>query len=183
MDSLRGDLLLTALEVQARHALIDALVLVPDVGIRLDGTGEDPEVGHLAHKRVGGRLPDVRRERSGVGRRQGFFAAFALGEAEAARVHFFQALQVARQIDDIEMILLSLAGFATLFASLGDTEQAVELGTLVIRHKFSWNETKAQMAALLQSVTSLTPDRFAAAQERGRTLELDTALTHFNFKQ
>ena len=103
-------------------------------------------------------------------------AETALGEAEAAREHFKRAMEVAWRLDQDDMVLLCLAGLAGACAASGDLEQAVELSSLVIQHKQSWNETKAQMAALLKSITSLPPERLAAAQERGRSLEIEEAI-------
>ena len=106
-------------------------------------------------------------------------AEAASGELEKAQVHFSQALQTARDIGEIDLVLIVLAGYARLFASSGKAEQAVELGSLVFNHKFSWNETKSQMTVLLESLQSMPPDRFGAAQERGRFLDIEEAIKRF----
>ena len=83
MHDLGRDLFLAALEMQARHALFGALVLVPHVRIRLDRAGEHPEVGHLADERIGCGLPDVGSQRCRIGRLKNLFAIPALGHALA----------------------------------------------------------------------------------------------------
>ena len=103
-------------------------------------------------------------------------AEAALGELEKAQAHFSQALQTARDIGEIDLVLIVLAGYARLFASSGKAEQAIELGTMVFNHKFSWNETKTQMTDLLESLRSIPADRFGAAQERGRNLDIEEAI-------
>lgn len=107
-------------------------------------------------------------------------AEVALGEVKSAREHFSQAIQTAQSIDQKSLVLKALAGYAGFFASLDKFEQAVELGSLVINHKLSWNETKAQMLALLQSIKSLPPDRSSAAQVRGHNLDIEAAIIRFN---
>jgi tetratricopeptide (TPR) repeat protein len=105
-------------------------------------------------------------------------AEIALNKAVEAREHYSQALQLARRFYYPEMALVSMTGFASLFALRGDAEQAVELGTLVLNQKLSWNETRSQMVALLDSITTLSPEVFDAAQERGRNLDLKEAIRH-----
>jgi tetratricopeptide (TPR) repeat protein len=107
-------------------------------------------------------------------------AEVASGEFEAAREHFSQSIRIAQALDKKDLILISISGYARIFISLGEFEQAVELCSVVIHHKFSWNETKAQMLALLQSIQSLPPERFSAAQERGRDLDIEEAIKRFD---
>lgn len=107
-------------------------------------------------------------------------AEVALKNADAAKAHFSQALQTARQIRKPEMVLLSMAGFAGYFAATNQYELAVELGSMVASHKRTWNETKSQMNTLLGSITNLPDDRFYTAQERGKALTIDQAILRFN---
>ena len=107
-------------------------------------------------------------------------AELALGDTGLAMSHFSQALRTARKLPYREMRLLVLAGFASLFAATERYEQAAELGSLVASHKQTWNETKSQMEQLLQSITSLPPECFAAAQERGQALGINEAIHRFN---
>jgi predicted ATPase/DNA-binding SARP family transcriptional activator len=100
-------------------------------------------------------------------------AEVALFELEAAQEHFSQGLLLAREINDIELALICTAGFASLYAALDSSERAVELGSLVINHKLCWNETKAQATELLKSIKSLTPEQYASAEQRGRSLDVE----------
>ncbi len=106
-------------------------------------------------------------------------AEVALGELEEAGEHFSTALQISRDMNHEDLALIALAGYTNVFASLGKPEQAVELGSLVIHHKLSWNETKAQVDAVLQTIQSLPTERFFAAQERGRNLSIEEAIKRF----
>jgi len=106
-------------------------------------------------------------------------AEAASGGPEKAQAHFSQALQTARIIGDTGLALIAVAGYASLFAATGRTEQAVELGTMVCNHQFGWNETKTQMTALLESLRSMPPERFGAAQERGLNLDIEEAIKRF----
>ena len=108
-------------------------------------------------------------------------AEVASGEPEMAQARFSQAMQTAQDMGEAGLALIAAAGFASLFAMTGKTEQAVELGSMVFYHKFSWNETKSQMSALLDSLHSIHPDRFGAAQERGRNLDIEEAIKRFDF--
>ena len=107
-------------------------------------------------------------------------AEVALGEMEAAREHFSQSIRIAQSLDQKDLVLISFAGYASIFASLGKFEQAVELGSLVTHHKLSWNETKTQVLALLQTIKSVSPEQFSAAQERGCELDIAEAIRRFN---
>jgi hypothetical protein len=64
--------------------------------------------------------------------------------------------------------LFALAGCVQLYAATGESELAVEVGTLVSEHFATWRETKAQVANLLSGIKDLPSQRLAAAQERGR---------------
>ncbi|OGN93328.1 MAG: hypothetical protein A2Y88_05785 [Chloroflexi bacterium RBG_13_48_10] len=99
---------------------------------------------------------------------------------EAAREHFSQSIRIAQSLDQKDLVLISFAGYASIFASLGKFEQAVELGSLVTHHKLSWNETKTQVLALLQTIKSVSPEQFSAAQERGCELDIAEAIRRFN---
>jgi predicted ATPase/DNA-binding SARP family transcriptional activator len=109
-------------------------------------------------------------------------AETGLGDPKAAQEHFFHALHLAREIDALELLLIAISGYVNLLAKKSNYEQAVELGSMVINHKLSWNETKSQMSALLQSIQLNMPDQslpvnwFATAQERGRNLAVEVAV-------
>ena len=64
--------------MQTRHALLGALGLVPHAGIGSDRSAVNAEVGHLADEGIGGRLPDVRGQRTCIGARQFLLAVLAL---------------------------------------------------------------------------------------------------------
>jgi hypothetical protein len=73
--------------------------------------------------------------------------------------------------------MLTLVGIAGLLAREGKPEAAAELLALVLHHPFTWQWTKDRAAPLVAELkTALSPDRFAAAQGRGRARDLDTTV-------
>ena len=100
---------------------------------------------------------------AGLGR-----TAVRLEEVDAARLNLAAALQSAQQTGDRGITLVVLARVAQFYAAIGETDSAVELATLVAEHPVSWRETRAQATTVLESITNLGTERWAAAQSRGR---------------
>jgi hypothetical protein len=69
------DLLFAAHHMQAAQPLLGSLDMVPDSAVRGEGPRKDAQVRQLADKRVGRGLPDIGRQRPGVGGCQLGFAA------------------------------------------------------------------------------------------------------------
>jgi hypothetical protein len=103
-------------------------------------------------------------------------AEVELGEIGSARRHFIQAIQNAREIDEYDLVLNTLAGYTKIYVLAANPERAVELGTWIINHKLCWNETKNQVKSLLTSI-SLSPDRLIEAQERSKHLDFEEAIS------
>ncbi len=78
MQRLDGDLLLAAHDVQRAEPFLVALALVPDAAVGAQGPGVHTQVGLLADERIGGRLPDVGRQRALVGCGERFLTGLAL---------------------------------------------------------------------------------------------------------
>jgi hypothetical protein len=71
--------------------------------------------------------------------------------------------------------LLTLVGIAALRMEEGQEERALELLSLVLHHSSTWQWTKDRAAPLVAELkATLSPERFAAAHERGRARDLDT---------
>jgi hypothetical protein len=87
---------------------------------------------------------------------------------------------VARRVRDRAHLLVTLdalMGLATLLANENDVEQAVEVLTLVRGAARIDRRTETQAQQLLAELEArLSPARFAAAQARGRALELDATV-------
>ncbi len=97
----------------------------------------------------------------------------ALRNLELARQHFEEALELASRVKDKGIALVVIAGVAELLISLGQAQEAIELGSMVENHFASWHETKHQMSALLSTLKkSTTAEIFRQAQKRGRSLDL-----------
>jgi len=99
---------------------------------------------------------------AGLGR-----AATGLGQYDAARSYLSEGLQTAEVTGDHGLALFVLASWVHLYAATGESELAVETGSLVNGHFAAWRETKAQVASILVGIDVL-PLRWTGAQERGR---------------
>jgi len=104
------------------------------------------------------------------------YLALRQGALDTARRHWRTAVDMAWRVQDRPQLLVmldALIGLATILAKENDVERAVELLTLVRsaatidRH----TETRAEQA-LAELEARLSPASFAAAQARGRSLEL-----------
>lgn len=94
-------------------------------------------------------------------------AEVGLQQYDSAYVHFAQALRAAKKLGEIALMLVALAGFASLYAAGGEPERSAELSMLVIHHRSSWRETQAQAATLLDTVMSLLPEGGPRLQASG----------------
>jgi tetratricopeptide (TPR) repeat protein len=103
-------------------------------------------------------------------------AACALGDLQEAREYLHQALELTLMAKRSDHALLVLVGIAALLAAKGEKERALELLALILHHPQSWQWTKDRAAPLVaQLEAELAPEVVAAAQARGRALDLDTA--------
>ena len=71
------------------------------------------------------------------------------GQHDTAQQHFVRSLKLAKQIANGGMAMIALAGIVVLYAVKERWEEANELGGLVLNHPLTWQETKAQVAAML----------------------------------
>jgi len=97
----------------------------------------------------------------------------ALQNLDLAGRHFNEALELSSRVKDKGIALVVMAGVAELLTSLGQAQEAIELGSMVENHFASWRETKHQMSALLSSLKKSTPaENYRQAQKKGRSLDL-----------
>ncbi len=97
----------------------------------------------------------------------------ALQNLDLAEWHFEEALELSSRMKDKGIALVVVTGVAELFTSLGQTQDAIELGSMVENHFAGWRETKFQMSALLASLKkSTTAENYRQTQKRGRSLDL-----------
>ena len=104
---------------------------------------------------------------SGLGR-----ACTGLEQFEIAREHFAKALQNSKLLGDAGLTLFAFAGVAGLYLSTGEIKKALELSELVTKHKLSWNETKAQAAAVLATAKSLLSSHIPDPQDMGSNSDI-----------
>jgi tetratricopeptide (TPR) repeat protein len=98
----------------------------------------------------------------------------ALGEYAEAEGYFSEALRLAHIKS---MALESVMGIANLIAKRGQKERAVALLSLVLADPRSGSEVMRLADRFLAELQAeLSPEVFAAAQERGKTLDLDTVI-------
>ena len=105
-------------------------------------------------------------------------AACGLGDFHQAEECYHRALEIAVATPDAFLApALVLVGIASLLAAKGRGERALELLTLVLHHPASWQPTRDQAAALAAELAAeLPPEAVEAAQERGRTRDLETTV-------
>jgi len=100
----------------------------------------------------------------------------ALGEISLARQNLLEALRIGVDIPDINSVIAALLPIALLLADAGETVKAVELyyalaGRLPLVAQSHWYEDLYGQY-FTAAATALPPDRFEAAQARGRALDL-----------
>jgi predicted ATPase/DNA-binding SARP family transcriptional activator/tetratricopeptide (TPR) repeat protein len=104
----------------------------------------------------------------------------AQGDEEGARSEFAIALHLAKEQRTKDLCMLPLAGLAHLLAQTGAAEEATALATFVVEHKLTWNETRAQVQAILaETGRVLDEDAFAAATQQGQSLTLEICLDRY----
>jgi tetratricopeptide (TPR) repeat protein len=103
------------------------------------------------------------------------FAFCGVEEYQEARKCFHEALKRAIDEQVAPAILYALVGMAALLTNEGKKKQALELITHVLHHPATSHfETKNRAEQLLAELESqLSPQEFAAAQERGKARELE----------
>ena len=104
-------------------------------------------------------------------------AALGQGDLEAAKTFLRQALEKEMSVQATAPALLTVVGIAALLMRQGQRERAVELLALVLPHPSTWEWTKDRAAPLVAELEAgLSPEVFAAAQERGQARDLETTV-------
>jgi predicted ATPase/DNA-binding XRE family transcriptional regulator len=142
--------------ILAQERLSEAVGLLAEALAIAEGCG-DPHAISLAHTQLG-------------------YLALKQGALDMARRHWRSALDVAWRVQERSHLLVTLdalIGRATVMAQVGDAERAVELLVLVGSAAGIDRRTEAKAEQLLAEQEARLPAaRFAAAQTRGRALEL-----------
>jgi predicted ATPase/predicted Ser/Thr protein kinase len=104
-------------------------------------------------------------------------ATCGLGDFESARRYFSMSLEASIRRHWSASHLLTLVAVARLLARQDDRERALELLTMVMNHRFSWQWAKDQAAPLIAELeAALPPEVVAAAQACGRGRDLDATV-------
>jgi tetratricopeptide (TPR) repeat protein len=99
------------------------------------------------------------------------------GDLEGARRHLRRALETGMSARATAPALLTMTGIAALLMREGELERPVELLVFILHHPSTWRWTKDRAAPLVAKLeAALSPECFAAAQERGRARDLDTTV-------
>jgi tetratricopeptide (TPR) repeat protein len=107
------------------------------------------------------------------------YAARGLGQRSLAWHHLHRALRMAGATQALNVLMYVLPGLALLLADEGQTERAVELYALASRHPLVANSRWFEDVAgrhIAAAAAALPPDVVTAAQERGRTRDLDATV-------
>ncbi|HMR63920.1 MAG TPA: BTAD domain-containing putative transcriptional regulator [Anaerolineae bacterium] len=106
------------------------------------------------------------------------YAAYRVAEAGHARQFLSDGLHTATQIRAFMPMMLALPALACLFIDQGKLEQAIEIYALAARSPFVANsQWFKDMAGQPVAAISLPPDVLIAAQERGKTAQLEAVST------
>jgi hypothetical protein len=82
-------------------------------------------------------------------------------------------LEIAVDLQAIDLILEDLVGIATLLSEAGEEEQAVELVACALSHPAISGKAQERAEQLLLDLESqLTPQTFAVAQDRGKAQDI-----------
>jgi predicted ATPase/DNA-binding SARP family transcriptional activator len=98
-------------------------------------------------------------------------------DLQGARRYLRRALEMGVSARATAPALLTVTGIAALLIREGELERPAELLALVLHHPWTWQWTKERAAPLVARLeAALSPERFAAAQERGRARDLETTV-------
>ena len=108
------------------------------------------------------------------------YLAVASGDHQDAQKRFISALEIgldfqtSATIKTANLCLDTLPGVAALLAQTRETERAVEIAALAGNHVLSDPFTKRKAKTILSELSvQLPPEIFSAAQERGKSLDVE----------
>ena len=88
------------------------------------------------------------------------------------------ALAEMQRLGESDLELQALLTEPVCLIQEGKKERAVELAALIAYHPASWNETKQQAGAVIETASrGLLPEGVQAAIEQGKALDLDSVVT------
>jgi hypothetical protein len=100
-----------------------------------------------------------------------------LDDVASARRETQAALAIMRDWQENDLALLALLAESLCLAHEGQAARAIELAAFIAHHPVSWNETKQQARAILETATRGLPAPEAqAAIERGQALNLESVV-------
>jgi predicted ATPase/class 3 adenylate cyclase len=105
------------------------------------------------------------------------FAERGLGEYRQAERHFYEGLTRSKEHNIVATMIYALIGFGCLWASQGKEASAVELLTLALNHPITPGLYKDICNRELDRLRAQLPeDEFEAAEERGRSMDLESVV-------
>jgi tetratricopeptide (TPR) repeat protein len=106
------------------------------------------------------------------------WAELGLGNLAAARDHGLKGLQTAVELHTLDWATVCITTLASILAAEGQPERAAELLSFAHDYPISQHFMRQQAAESLSNVRQQLPsDVYAAAVERGRTLQFDDVVT------
>jgi DNA-binding NarL/FixJ family response regulator len=99
-------------------------------------------------------------------------ACYELGQRSIAEAYAYRALELLWRYRMLAFLILALVVVSQFVADAGDTERAAALLSLATHHPTSW-WPEAIKLAVARLRPALLPDRFEAAWQRGRTMDLE----------
>jgi predicted ATPase/DNA-binding CsgD family transcriptional regulator/transcriptional regulator with XRE-family HTH domain len=104
-------------------------------------------------------------------------AYHGLGQLEAARAHFLEAITIAEGAGITPRVLSTLAVVGKFFVTLNMPQQGIQLLSLALHHPMTEYEVKAAVQMQLESYQGVVAeDVFEAAMQQGREVKLDAVI-------
>lgn len=112
------------------------------------------------------------------------YAQIGLGLSLIGLRNFSEARQVLQDsirngecCGHVDLMLVSLVGFARLYTATGSFESGIELATFVLDHPLAWNEVKKRAFAVIEAASNDLPeDIILVSQARGQAITLEQAV-------
>jgi predicted ATPase/DNA-binding CsgD family transcriptional regulator len=124
------------------------------------------------------RLLEALGQKEIIGATHGWLGMLALrmGNPQLAASHFEQSLTILASVHHVtNHVMDALLSIAKFWLARGEKVSVVEMLTVVLHHPESLDRYRERASHLLRQLqTELSPTAFAAAQERGIELELDS---------
>ena len=101
------------------------------------------------------------------------------GNLKESRIEIYDTISLMQDWREDDLILQLLLAEPVCLHEEGKYEEAVELAAFIAYHPISWNETKQQAHAIMDTSSHELPDNVVqSAIEQGKTLNLESVIAN-----